>query len=103
MFACQHCWLTLNKINTAKIFEYLACEKPVMAGLAGEIARVLHESSGGLVVAQGKARSLADTILELNKDPELRMKMGKPGRSYVEQNFSRLLWAARLEEEFNYL
>lgn len=34
----------LEKIITVKVFEYLACEKPVVASLAGETARVIQDS-----------------------------------------------------------
>ena len=40
----------LEKIVSVKVFEYLACEKPVVGGLRGEGARVLEESGGGVAV-----------------------------------------------------
>jgi glycosyltransferase involved in cell wall biosynthesis len=90
--------LYLQKIVSVKIFEYLACEKPVVGALAGEGARVLEESGGGIVVAPGDARALADAVLELEADPERRREMGEAGRRYVVENHSRAAIAARLEE-----
>jgi colanic acid biosynthesis glycosyl transferase WcaI len=87
----------LDKIITVKVFEYLACEKPVVAALAGETARVLNDSGGGMVVPPGDSQSMADAILDLYRHPERRVAMGKAGRRYVEENFSRSMWAARLE------
>ncbi len=87
----------LEKIITVKIFEYLACEKPVVAALAGETARVLTDSGGGIVVPPGAARSMAEAILGLYQQPERRIAMGKVGRRYVEEHFSRSMWAAQLE------
>jgi colanic acid biosynthesis glycosyl transferase WcaI len=87
----------LEKIITVKIFEYLACEKPVVAALAGETARVLTDSGGGIVVPAGAARSMAEAILGLYQQPERRIAMGKAGRRYVEEHFSRSVWAAQLE------
>jgi hypothetical protein len=87
----------LEKIITVKIFEYLACEKPVVAALAGETARVLNESGGGIIVPPGEARSMAEAVLQLYHNPEQRTAMGKRGRRYVEEHFSRSFWAAQLE------
>ncbi len=87
-----------KKVISVKVFEYLACEKPVVGALGGESARVLEESGGGIVVAPGDARATADAILTLYRDPERRASMGKAGRRYVEEHYSRSAWAARLEK-----
>src|SRR5207249_255169 len=88
----------LEKIISVKLFEYLACERPVVASQAGESARILRESGGGIVVGPGDARATAGAILSLYRDPERRAAMGRQGRAYVEANYSRSVWAGRLEE-----
>src|SRR5213076_1212702 len=55
----------LEKIVSVKIFEYLACEKPVVAALRGEGARVIEESGGGIAIAPADAPAMADAIREL--------------------------------------
>jgi glycosyltransferase involved in cell wall biosynthesis len=92
-----------KKVISVKIFEYLACEKPVVGALSGESARVLRDSQGGIVVPLGDARATADAILTLYRSPERRALMGKLGRRYVEQNYSRSAWAARLERSIREL
>jgi glycosyltransferase involved in cell wall biosynthesis len=86
-----------KKVISVKVFEYLACERPVVGALSGESARVLAESGGGIVVAPGDARAVADAILALRADPARRAAMGRSGRRYVERHFSRAAQAARLE------
>jgi len=88
-----------KKVISVKVFEYLACERPVVGALSGESARVLKESGGGLVVAPGDARAVADAILELYRDPARRAAMGRAGRRYVEEHYSRAAWAGRLERK----
>ena len=88
----------LEKIVSVKVFEYLACEKPVVGALRGEGARVLEESGGGITVPPGDAHAIASAILELRASPERREALGKAGRRYVEQNYSRAVIARRLEE-----
>lgn len=86
-----------KKVISVKVFEYMACERPVVGALSGESARVLEESGGGVVVAPGDARAVADAVLELYRDPARRAAMGAAGRRYVEEHYSRSAWAARLE------
>jgi len=86
-----------KKVISVKVFEYMACERPVVGALSGESARVLEESGGGIVVAPGDARAVADAVLELYRDPARRAAMGRAGRRYVEEHYSRAAWAARLE------
>lgn len=90
-----------KKVISVKVFEYLACERPVVGALSGESARILHESGGGIVVSPGDARGTAEAILSLYSDPARREAMGKAGRSYVNRNYSRSAWAMRLERRIN--
>ena len=86
-----------KKVISVKVFEYLACEKPVVGALSGESARILEESGGGFVVEPGDARAVAAAILELYQKPQLRTEMAKVGRRYVEEHYSRSAWAMLLE------
>jgi glycosyltransferase involved in cell wall biosynthesis len=87
----------LEKIVSVKIFEYLACAKPVVGGLAGEGARVLGESGGGVVVPPGDAAAMAEAILELRASPERRLALGEAGRRHIVQHYSREATAGQLE------
>jgi putative colanic acid biosynthesis glycosyltransferase WcaI len=58
----------------------------------------LRESGGGIVVPPGDSRATADAILALYHDPKRRKEMGRVGRLYVEKNYSRSMWAERLEK-----
>ena len=88
----------LEKIVSVKIFEYLACEKPVVGALRGEGARVIEESGGGIAIAPADARAMAGAIRELLDAPERRAEMGRAGRHYIEEHHSRAVIAAQLEE-----
>ncbi|NNF00886.1 MAG: glycosyltransferase family 4 protein [Pyrinomonadaceae bacterium] len=86
-----------GKLISVKIFEYLACEKPVVGSFEGESAKVIEESKGGIVVAPGDSQAIADAILLLQKDPARRKAMGIAGRQFVEASFSRSKWAGVFE------
>jgi colanic acid biosynthesis glycosyl transferase WcaI len=85
----------LEKIISVKLFEYMACEKPVIASQAGEGARRVEESRAGLVTPPGDERALAEAVRSLKRDPLRRREMGAAGRRYVETHYSRSRWAVR--------
>jgi glycosyltransferase involved in cell wall biosynthesis len=93
----------LQKIVSVKIYEYLACGKPVIGAHEGESARVIRESGAGLVVAPADPQALADAILKLRSDPVLRNSFAQAGRSWVEQHHSRARIAQRLERILRHL
>jgi glycosyltransferase involved in cell wall biosynthesis len=67
-----------------KIVEYLAAGKPVVASLVGEVRNI----AGGcaVLVKEGDIHSLAEGILMLLEDKNLREKLGKVGRIRIEKN-----------------
>ncbi len=88
----------LDKIISVKIFEYMACERPVVAALSGESARVISDANAGTIVPAGDAKAMADAILHLYRNPELCTQMGKRGRQHIIENYTREVTAVRLEQ-----
>ena len=67
-----------------KLFEYMACEKPVISTpLAG-----VKEVVGDQVLFTSNAEELKQRILELYHNDRLREELGKEGRRFVERNYS---------------
>ncbi|HTK57335.1 MAG TPA: glycosyltransferase family 4 protein [Gemmatimonadales bacterium] len=80
----------------SKLFEILACERPVLASLAGEAAAIVAASGGGMSVPPGRPELLAQGIerfaaLSVGE----RAAMGVAGRRYVAAQFSRDVLADR--------
>ena len=74
----------------SKLFEIMACERPVLASVAGEAARVVEGCGAGLVVPPAEAGPLADAVRRLrDMDAAARREMGRRGRRYVEEHHSR--------------
>lgn len=89
----------LQETIPSKIFEVMACERPLIACLGGEGARIVRESRGGLVSPPGDAESLASTIGRVRSMPaEERAAMGQRARAYVQMNYSRETLADRYFE-----
>jgi glycosyltransferase involved in cell wall biosynthesis len=67
------------------LMEAMACGKPVVASNAGGIPELVRDRTDGILVRPGDVRGLADSIIELLKNPDLRVKMGKNGRKRVQE------------------
>ena len=80
----------------SKLFDAWACERPVLLSVDGEARRILEQAGGGLFVPPEDPQALAQALLELKENPDLRREMGLNGRLYTEQNYSRKALAERL-------
>jgi colanic acid biosynthesis glycosyl transferase WcaI len=103
--ACDLCLVplapfpVLRETIPSKIFEVMACERPVLACLGGEGARVVEESGAGRVVPPGDAPAIAEAVLRLSAtSPQELSRMGSAGRSYVAERYAREALAARYLE-----
>jgi glycosyltransferase involved in cell wall biosynthesis len=73
----------------SKMFELMACGRPVILGVEGQASTVLLDSGGGICIEPGNAAALAGAICLLHDDGALRQKLGSAGREYVVKKFSR--------------
>jgi colanic acid biosynthesis glycosyl transferase WcaI len=82
----------------SKVQSYMACARPIVAGLDGEGARVVEESGAGFAAPAADPESLAaavDRMISLS--PEARRAMGERGRKYFQEHFEREMLLDRLE------
>lgn len=87
--------------SSLKIYEYLACGKPVVTGNLDGDKDLILESNAGYVVSAENTAELANAIIKLLKNKELREEMGKNGRKCVVENHSWEAVAKRVEEVCN--
>jgi glycosyltransferase involved in cell wall biosynthesis len=74
--------------NPNKVYEYLACERPVITTKTPELAFVDQEELG-VAMEKVTVESVRDALVELyEKTPEGRAAMGRRGREYVSQHNS---------------
>ena len=69
--------------------ESLAAQRPMVATAVDGTAEVVVNEKTGLTVPPGDARQLAEAILRLLRQPELRHQLGLAGRQWVLENFSQ--------------
>lgn len=77
-------------LSPLKIYEYFSCAKPVVASNISGVSDLLHNSGGGIVVTPENPQALAEVIIELVRNEDIRREMGSNGRKYAVENNS---WA----------
>jgi len=69
--------------SPTKLFEYMAMGKAIAASALDQIADVLEHGRTALLVKPGDAGELAQAILHLVADPQLRIELGRNARESV--------------------
>ena len=77
-----------------KLFEYMACEKPVISTRLERITEAVQDK----VLYTSNTEELERRITELFENEDRRRKMGLEGRKFVEENYSWAKICPRLEE-----
>jgi len=77
-----------RKASPIKVFEYLACGKPVVSSDIDDIGDFLKRSRAGVVIEPGNAEALANGIEWVYNHPEEALELARRGRLAVEQTRS---------------
>ena len=87
---CVAPFLEMSDTNSAtKIFDYLACGKPVVASNIKNKENIFAESKTVYCVKPGDPNMLADAIIYLLRNKKYANEMGERGRSFIVSNYSR--------------
>ncbi len=81
----------------SKMFEALASELPIVLAVEGEAEKLINEANAGITVEPENAKEIAQAVLKLYKDKELKQKLGENGRRYVIEHYSRESITKKLE------
>lgn len=78
------------KTIPTKIQSYLACGRPIIAGMDGEGARIVVESGAGFAAPASEPEQLAEAVLRLYRlTDEERVEMGRRAKAYSVSQFDR--------------
>jgi glycosyltransferase involved in cell wall biosynthesis len=72
-----------------KVFDYMAAARATVLVIDGVIREVIESSDGGVFVEPANDKLLAQTILELSKNPQRVRQMGANARAYLVQRLDR--------------
>ena len=71
-----------------KMYEAMACARPIVLAVDGEARRIAEQEAGAAIYVEPEnASALASAILELYEHPDLASILGSNGRVYVEVRF----------------
>ena len=71
-----------------KMYEAMACARPIVLAVDGEARRIAVEEAGAAIYVEPEnPGALASAILYLREHPELAGELGRRGRAYVESRF----------------
>ncbi|MGM9978902.1 MAG: glycosyltransferase family 4 protein [Clostridium sp.] len=83
----------------AKVQSYMAAGKPIIGALSGEGNRIINESKCGLTCEAEDYKGLCENVLKLyNMSDNERENIGKKGKKFFENNFSRNKLLNKLDE-----
>jgi glycosyltransferase involved in cell wall biosynthesis len=81
-----------------KMFEAMACGKPVVVAAKGEAEKLVLKARAGLHVHPENVQEIHDAILRLCNNPEEAKAMGRRGRNCIQEHFSTERRAFQLNE-----
>lgn len=90
-----------QKSVPSKIFEIMACNKPIVAGLKGETKDILLEAGCSLVVEPENPQEITKAILTLVNDKDFKNNLASNGRQFVLRYYTRKSLAQKYENVLN--
>lgn len=78
--------------------EAMAHAKPVVGCAVSAMVEVIQHDATGLLVPANDAQALAETLIRLLRDAELRRRLGNAGHQAAAQKFSDKRMASEIEE-----
>jgi glycosyltransferase involved in cell wall biosynthesis len=70
------------------LLEAAAMGVPILASACGGIPEMVSDGQQALLVPPGNAPMLAQALLRLAKNPELRARLGQNAKAHIQQKFS---------------
>jgi glycosyltransferase involved in cell wall biosynthesis len=93
--ASDACLVLLKKsdifktVIPTKMLEFMSCARPVILGVEGQARIIVEEAQAGICIQPENAHELRQAITRLAANPDLRELLGRNGRRYIQQRFSR--------------
>ena len=87
-----------GETSPVKIFDYLACGRPVIASAIPSVSATFLQEAGVALVPPDDPAALAQAVMVLLNDPDRQVRMASIGRRFVKQRFSWTHLTNRLRE-----
>lgn len=93
----------ITRVVPLKVFESLACARALITADTPAVREILVDHENALLTELGSPEMLADKILELKNNPELKEKIAKNGYETFKNNLDATSLAAKLKGYFQEL
>jgi glycosyltransferase involved in cell wall biosynthesis len=85
------------------LLEAMVLGKPVIATRVGGIVDVVDDGKTGILVPPNDSEALAQALIKLLLDGELRRRMGEAGRAKIDAKFSARTMVSQIEKVYEEL
>jgi glycosyltransferase involved in cell wall biosynthesis len=65
------------------------CGKPIIASNSGGIPEIVENKVSGILINPGNVKELTEALLELSKNREMRIGMGREGKRIMKEKFNK--------------
>jgi colanic acid biosynthesis glycosyl transferase WcaI len=72
-----------------KIYEIMSAGRPIVLGVDGDAKQLIEKANCGICVEPENPHEMADAIIKMYENDDLRAEYGRNGRNYVVKNHSR--------------
>jgi glycosyltransferase involved in cell wall biosynthesis len=99
--ASDTCMVLLKKddlfktVIPSKIFEAMAMKRPIIMGVEGESLQIVQSAECALAIEPENESELADAVLKLSKDPDLKERLGNNGYIFAKKYYDREMLAEK--------
>jgi len=90
--------LSYQSFSPLKLYEYLACGKPVIASRIEGVSEVVEEGRCGYLFDPENATDLAEKIIQAYQERQYLTQLGTNGRKLIEEKYSWRKTAERIME-----
>jgi glycosyltransferase involved in cell wall biosynthesis len=94
---------SLQEALGTAILEALAMRRAVVASRVGGIPEIIEDGKTGFLIGSENPSAIAERVIQLLKNPVLRLQMGDQGRQFVETHYDQRLMVRRLEDLYREL
>jgi len=78
-----------SSVLPTKLLEFMSCARPVIVGVNGLARKIVQDASAGIYVEPESSADLVHAILQFASNSGLCKTLGRNGRSYILQKFTR--------------
>ncbi len=80
---------TFKTVYPNKVFDYMACKRPIIIAIDGVARSLVEDAGAGLYAEPENTESIASAILKIKDAPEWTEKMAGAGFRYVGSRYNR--------------